>query len=313
VKIGIDIYGGDFAPEATVLGSIQAFAELNEGESLVLIGNKNDIETICLREGFDPKKFEIIHTDEYISMSDHPAKAFQTKTKSSIGIGFKLLHDKKLDGFASAGNTGAMMVGAMYTIKAIHGVMRPVISSVIPNGTAYPSTLLDVGINPDAKPEVLYQYAILGSIYVQCIYKIEKPKVALLNIGSEDEKGNLAAKAAFQLLKESKDINFVGNIEGNQLFRPDIADVIVCDGFVGNVVLKEAEAFYTLTKKRKIEDPFFESFNFENYGGTPILGVNSTAVIGHGVSNAKAIKNMLLQTRDMAKAELTQKIKKAFC
>jgi phosphate acyltransferase len=313
VKIGIDIYGGDFAPEATVLGCIQAYSELAADETLVLIGNKNDIDRICQRESFDPNRFEIVHTDEFISMSEHPAKAFQSKPKSSISIGFKLLHDNVIDGFASAGSTGAMMVGAMYVIKAIPGVIRPVIAANIPNGTIHPPILLDVGINPDAKPDVLYQYGILGSIYAQCIYKLDSPSVALLNIGSEEEKGNLVSKAAFSLMKDSKDFKFVGNIEGNDLFQEGKADVIVCDGFVGNVVLKEAEAFYTLIRKRKIEDSFFESFNFENYGGTPILGVNKTAIIGHGVSNAKAIKSMALLTRDAIQSELTQKLTKAFC
>ena len=312
MRIGIDIMGGDFAPEATVLGSILAYRELKSTDKLVLIGDETKIKEICTREKFDPSVFEIVHTTEFIGMGEHPAKALQQKPKSSIAIGYYLLQNQKLDGFTSAGSTGAMMVGAMFTIKQVEGVLRPVIGTAIPNGTEKPTFLLDVGINPDAKPEVLYQYAILGSQYCKYVYGIENPRVALLNLGEEEEKGNLLAKAVYPLLKESKEINFVGNFEGNEFFNDAKADVVVCDGFVGNVVLKEAEAFYHLVQKRGINDPFFETFNYENYGGTPILGVNGTAIIGHGVSNDKAIKNMILETRNVVEAGLTQHIKEAF-
>jgi len=313
MKIGIDIYGGDFAPEATIDGSIMALEELLADEQLVLIGNENVIRERCISKGVDPSRFEIIHTDEWIEMSEHPAKAFTSKPKSSIGLGFGMLQKGYLDGFASAGNTGAMLVAAMYTIKSISGVIRPVISASIPNGSDKPTLILDVGINPDAKPEVLYQYAILGSLYSKYVFHVDAPRVALLNIGSEEEKGNLVTKAAFQLMRESTEFNFVGNVEGHDLFSADKADVIVCDGFVGNVVIKEAEALYGLLQKFKINHPFFEMMNFENHGGAPILGVNGTAIIGHGVSNDKAIKSMILCVRDIIKSELTQRIKEAFC
>ena len=313
MKIGIDIYGGDFAPEATIDGSIMALEELLADEQLVLIGNENVIRERCISKGVDPSRFEIIHTDEWIEMSEHPAKAFTSKPKSSIGLGFGMLQKGYLDGFASAGNTGAMLVAAMYTIKSIPGVIRPVISASIPNGSDKPTLILDVGINPDAKPEVLYQYAILGSLYSKYVFHVDAPRVALLNIGSEEEKGNLVTKAAFQLMRESTEFNFVGNVEGHDLFSADKADVIVCDGFVGNVVIKEAEALYGLLQKFKINHPFFEMMNFENHGGAPILGVNGTAIIGHGVSNDKAIKSMILCVRDIIKSELTQRIKEAFC
>jgi glycerol-3-phosphate acyltransferase PlsX len=151
----------------------------------------------------------------------------------------------------------------------------------------------------------------LGSLYAEFVYKVQKPRVGLLNIGSEEEKGNLLTKAAFQAMKGSSDFNFIGNVEGNDIFDGDV-DVIVCDGFVGNVVLKEAEAFYKLSRKRKLEDEYFSRFNFENYGGTPVLGVNSNIIIGHGISNDVAIKNMLLLTRDVINANLPPKIEQFF-
>ena len=311
MRIGIDIMGGDYAPDVTVLGAIQARKELPESCTIVLIGDQAKISPLLEKEKFDPSQFEIIHTDEMIKMGEHPAKAFAKKPKSSIGIGFHLLSSGKLDGFASAGNTGAMMVGAMYTVKVVPGIIRPCISSVMPQLSGGNSILLDVGINADCRPDVLNQYAILGSIYAEFVYGIKSPKVGLLNIGSEEEKGNLLSRSSHELMKGSKDFNFIGNIEGNELFS-DKADVVVTDGFTGNVVLKEAEAFYTLMRKRKIEDDYFNRFNFEIYGGTPILGINSTVVIGHGISNEKAIKNMIIHTSEVVEAKINIKFKEAF-
>jgi glycerol-3-phosphate acyltransferase PlsX len=245
-------------------------------------------------------------------MGDHPAKSFAKKQNSSIAVGFHMLHKGKIDGFASAGNTGAMLVGAMYTIKQIPGVIRPSISTVLPKENGKNAILLDVGINPDCRPDVLYQYAILGSIYAEFVYKIKNPRIGLLNIGSEEEKGNLLTKATHELMKGTDDFNFIGNIEGNEIFSTDKVDVIVSDGFTGNVVLKQAESFYTLIQKRKIQDEYFEKFNFEIYGGTPILGVNAPVVIGHGISNDIAIKNMILHTDEVARAKITEKIKEVF-
>ena len=175
-----------------------------------------------------------------------------------------------------------MLVGAMNYIKPISGVIRPGIASFLPLSETKTGLLIDVGLNPDARPDVLYQYAVLGSIYAKEVLGIEDPSVGLLNIGEEPEKGNLVTKNTFELLKESTTFRFVGNIEGNHLFDEDSADIIVCDGFVGNIVLKEAESFYSLIKRRKISDPFFDRFNFEYYGGTPVLGVNAPVIIGHG-------------------------------
>jgi len=312
MRIGIDIMGGDFAPEATTLGAILAHKELSENDTLVLIGDENKIKAILDRENVDASNFEIIHSSEVIEMNDHPAKAFSKKQNSSINIGYKLLASGKIDGFAGAGSTGAMMVGAMYTVKLIPGVIRPVITAPIARPDGGYTVFLDVGINPDCKPDVLYQYGILGSLYVENVYNIKNPKIGLINIGSEEEKGNMATKSAHELMKDTNDFNFIGNVEANEIFNSEKADVIVCDGFVGNVMLKEAEAFYTIIKQRKIKDEFFEKFNFENYGGTPILGVNKNIIIGHGISNDIAIKNMILLTKNVVEAKLSEKIKETF-
>ena len=312
LKIGIDISGGDFAPEATVLGSILAQKVLPANTKLVLIGDESKIREIAAREKFDTSVWEIIHTTEAIGMGEHPAKTYSQKPNASIPIGFNMLASGELDGFASAGNTGAMMVGAMMTIKSVEGVIRPSIGTLMPSGSDIPTIMLDAGLNPDTRPDVLYQYAIMGSLFAEHVFNIKKPRVALLNIGSEEEKGNLLTKAAYPVFKESKDFNFVGNIEGHDFFSNEKADVIVCDGFVGNVVLKVTESFYNLLKKRKVNDSYFEPFNYENHGGTPILGVNSVALIGHGISNDIAIKNMILQTCHVVEAGLIGKIKEAF-
>ncbi len=310
MKIGVDIMGGDFAPEATVMGAILATKSLPKDKKLVLIGDQEKIKTICKRENFSSEQFEIVHTSDTIAMSDYPAKAFSQKPNASIVLGFKLLSQGKLDAFASAGNTGAMLVGAMHIVKSVPGVIRPSIAIAFPKASNSPTILLDAGINLDCKPDVLYQYAILGSLYAEYVYNIAIPKVGLLNVGSEEEKGNLQAKAAFQAMKGTDDFNFIGNIEGNDLFNKNV-DVIVCDGFVGNIMLKEAEAFYNLIKERKIEDEFFNKFNFVNYGGTPVLGINAPVVIGHGISNEIAIKNMIMHTVDVTDAKLIQRIKEA--
>jgi glycerol-3-phosphate acyltransferase PlsX len=308
MRIGLDVMGGDFAPEATVLGAILACKTLPADVQLVLIGDKEKILEILAREKFDAKRFEIVHTTEVIEMGDHPAKAFSAKPNSSIVVGFTMLYKKQLDGFASAGNTGAMLVATMYTIKAIPGVIRPCISTELPQYNNRSAILLDVGINPDCRPDVLFQYGRIGSVYANRVFGIDKPKVALLNIGEEEKKGNLVVKSAYDLMKDNTEFNFIGNIEGNQLFGNCPADVVVCDGFTGNVVLKEAEGFYHIAKELNIKDAFFERFNFENYGGTPVLGVNSTVIIGHGVSNDKAIQAMILKTRDVIESQVTENL-----
>ncbi len=310
-RIGLDVMGGDFAPEATLSGAILALDQLNEDDKIVLIGDQGTIESYLNNKKVHSKNFDIVHATDIIEMGDHPARAFNQKPRSSISLGFQLLESNKIEGLASAGSTGAMMVGAMVTVKAIQGVIRPTIASPMPKLSGGFTIILDVGLNSDCKPDVLYQYGILGSLYAEFVFNINNPKVGLLNIGSESEKGNLLTKAAYQLMQDSKDFNFIGNIEGNELFD-DKSDVIICDGFVGNVVLKEAEGFYNLIKKKNLEDDYFSRFNFEYYGGTPVLGINSNVIIGHGISNDIAIKNMILLTKSVIEANLPAKIKEYF-
>jgi len=311
MKIGLDIMGGDYAPEVTVEGALQALRELPSEVSLVLIGDKNQIRKSLAEKSMDSGHFDIIHSDDVIEMGDHPAKAFAAKPKSSISLGFKFLKSGEIDGFASAGNTGAMLVGIHYTIRTLSGIIRPAIATFVPTGEDSTTLLLDAGLNPDSKPDVLYQYAIMGSVYAKNVWGLANPRIGLLNIGAEKNKGNLVARSAYELMTDSTDFNFVGNFEANEFFSNTKADVVVCDGFVGNIVLKEAEAFYRLIKKRNLSDSFFERFNFENYGGSPILGASSSVVIGHGISSAKAIKNMILQTNKIVKADLPNQIKQA--
>ncbi len=311
MKIGLDIMGGDFAPKNCLDGAILALKELPKDVKIVLIGDKEQAEKYFAENKVDASAFEYIHTKEVIDMGEHPTKALSQKPQSSIAIGFKLLKDQQIDAFGSAGNTGAMLVGSMFSVKAIPGVIRPCITTILPKVNGGFGIMLDVGTNADCKPDVLYQFGILGSEYAKEIYKIDNPKVGLLNIGEEAEKGNLVAQSAYNLMKETKDFNFIGNVEGRDLFG-DKVDVIVCDGFVGNIVLKAAEAFYRLTMKRKIKDEYFDKFNYELYGGTPILGINSTVMISHGISSPVAFKNMIVLAKDIVEARLNEKINTVF-
>ncbi|MEX2597236.1 MAG: phosphate acyltransferase PlsX [Salibacteraceae bacterium] len=311
MKVGLDVLGGDFAPDANVEGAIKAHAELNGKAQVVLYGDEGAIGEILDREGVSRDTFEIVHTSESIGMHEHPAKAFLKKPNSSIALGFKHLQEGVINAFASTGNSGAMLVGSMYTIRTIPGVIRPCITTALPIMDGGMSIILDVGINSDCKADVLYQFGILGSIMAEQIYNIENPKVGLVNIGEEEEKGNMLTQAAHQLMKDSEEFNFIGNIEGRDLYSGK-ADVIVCDGFTGNVILKQAEALYTIIKKRGVEDDYFERFNYELYGGTPVLGVNGNVIIGHGISNANAVKNMIKLSVDTAEAKLADRIRKVF-
>jgi glycerol-3-phosphate acyltransferase PlsX len=304
--------GGDYAPDAILLGSVLARKELPEEAELVLFGDRDMIKEVMVREKYDPAWFTVFHTTDSIRMEDHPAKVFSQKPGSGMVMGLRMLKQGELDGFASAGNTGALLVGSIQIINLIPGVIRPCIAASVPNEFGPPTILLDVGLNPDSRPDVLYQYAIFGSIYSKLVYGVRHPKVGLLNIGREEEKGNLLTRATYQSMKETKDFNFIGNVEGNDFFREGYVDVIVCDGFVGNVMIKEMEAFYNMLSNRKIGDEFTERFNFEQHGGTPVLGIHKPVIIGHGMSNENAVKTMILHTKDVIESDLLGKIKEIF-
>ena len=304
--------GGDFAPEAAVQGAVLALEAIGPDSRIVLFGDEAKIKAVLEAEGCSAERFDIVATTEVIEMGDHPAKAFQAKADSSITVGFGYLAKGAIDGFASAGSTGAMMVGSMYAVKPIEGVIRPAISSIVPTIAGRPALLLDVGLNVDCKPEVLAQYGLIGSIYAEAVLGIGKPRVAVLNIGEEETKGNAQTKATYELLKEDGRINFVGNVEGSYIFTGQVADVIVCDGFVGNTVLKMAEGLYRINKKLGGGNAFWDAMNYENVGGTPVLGVNAPVIIGHGISSARAIKSMILSTEQCIKADLTVKLQHTF-
>jgi glycerol-3-phosphate acyltransferase PlsX len=200
-----------------------------------------------------------------------------------------------------------MLVGSLYSLKPIEGVLRPTISTIIPKENGQTGVLLDVGLNSDCKPEQLNQFAVMGTVYAQNILGIENPRVALLNIGEEEGKGNLLAQAAYPLLQENKHINFIGNIEGRDVLL-DKADVMVCDGFTGNIILKLAESLFEITHKKNIQHEYLDRFNFENYGGTPVLGISKPVIIGHGISKGKSFWNMILLAQKMIEKEVMKKL-----
>ncbi len=308
MNIGIDMMGGDYAPLEAVKGVQLYLSAHNIPANLVLIGDKTQIEKLLTENSVPSEKIKIVHAEQVIDMHEHPTKALKEKKQSSIAIGFHLLASGKMDAFISAGNTGAMLVGALFSIKALEGVLRPTISSIIPKANGGSGLLLDVGLNADCKPEQLNQFAIMGSVYAQLILGIENPKVGLINVGEEEGKGNLLAQSTYPLLKENKHINFIGNIEGRDVLL-DKADVMVCEGFTGNIILKMAESLYEISHAKKVKEEFFERFNFENYGGTPVLGVAKPVIIGHGISGAKAFMNMIHLAQIMVGKNVMQKMK----
>lgn len=311
IKIGLDMMGGDYAPLEAVKG-VSAFLQENSKDvHLVLIGDEEQIKQHIAALSIAPGQYSIVHASQVIEMHEHPTKALKEKQHSSIAIGFHLLATGKTDAFISAGNTGAMMVGALFSIKAIEGVLRPTIGAYMPRENGTLGLLLDVGLNADCKPENLNQFAVLGSLFAEHILKIENPRVGLVNLGEEEGKGNLLAQATYPMLKENDQIKFIGNIEGRDVLM-DKADVMVCEGFTGNVVLKFAESIYDIVKRRNIHDEHFERFNFESYGGVPVLGVSKPVIIGHGISHATAFKNMINIACRMMETDLTGKIKNSF-
>lgn len=315
MKIALDMMGGDFAPLEAIKGVEVYLQNLpagrqdkNPGTTLLLIGDEPAIKELVERHNIPTDTLQIIHASQVIEMHEHPTKALKEKKHSSIAIGFHLLATDKADAFISAGNTGAMMVGALFSIKAIEGVLRPTIGAYMPREDGRLGLLVDVGLNADCKPENLSQFALLGSLFSKHILGFEDPKVGLVNLGEEEGKGNILTQAAYSLLKENKQITFIGNVEGRDVLTGK-ADVMVCEGFTGNVILKFAESIYDIVRRREINDEHFNRFNFEIYGGVPVLGVNKPVIIGHGISHAHAFKNMILMAEKMLQNDLVGKIR----
>ncbi|MCK8827249.1 phosphate acyltransferase PlsX [Natroniella acetigena] len=324
MRIAVDAMGGDYAPQEIVKGVMEIINECNG--QIILVGPEDRLEEELKQYSFSKEKIEIHHASEMIGMNESPAKALRKKKDSTIAIGTRLVKEGEVDGFVSAGNTGAVMAGGLFNIGRIEGVKRPAIGAVFP--TLKERTLvLDAGANVDSKPEHLFQQAVMGQIYAAEILHKSNPKVGLLSIGEEEKKGNELILNVHQMLKERDDINFAGNIEGRDIFTGEY-DVVLTDGFVGNIVLKTSEGLVkSLFKiiKQEIEaswltklgglllKPAFsrvkKKMDYTEYGGAPLLGINGIVIISHGSSNAKAIKNAIKIAQESIEARLIDSIK----
>jgi len=311
MNIGLDMMGGDFSPLEAVRGVQLYLKGTTAPAALFLIGDETKINPLLQEYAIPAASVKVIHAPQVIEMNEHPTKALKEKQQSSISVGFHLLATGKMDAFISAGNTGAMLVGALFSLKPIEGIQRPTICTILPKTSGGTGVLLDVGLNSDCKPENLNQFAILGSLYAKHILGIDNPRVGLLNIGEEEGKGNILAQAAYPLLKDNSQIHFIGNVEGRDLLI-DKADVTVCEGFTGNVILKMAESLFDISREKKIQSEYFDQFDFELYGGTPLLGVTKPVIIGHGISHSKAFLNMIVLSQKMIQTDLLGKMKESF-
>jgi glycerol-3-phosphate acyltransferase PlsX len=312
MNLALDMMGGDFAPLEAVKGLQLYFRNSTNRTTIYCIGDEQQLNSLLAEYNVPQQQLVIVHTSEVIGYDEHPTKALKDKPNSSIAKGFQLLASGKADAFLSSGNTGAMLVGAMFFLKPLEGILRPTIATVVPKIGGSTGILLDVGLNVDCKPQHLEQFGLLGSLYAQSILGINSPSVGLLNVGEEEGKGNALCKEAYPLLKENSRINFIGNVEGRDIFNAG-AHVTVCDGFTGNVVLKMAESFYDIVKSRNLHnDDFMRRFAYENYGGTPVLGVAKPVIIGHGISNDVAFCNMLSLAEKMIDTDVCGAIRTAF-
>ena len=325
-RIVVDAMGGDFAPANAVIGAVEAYNE-NKSFDLFLVGRKKQIEEVLTANKLSLKTDSIINADEVIEMADSPAASLKSKPNSSIVIGAQLVRDRKADAFVSAGNTGAMMAASTLIIGRIPGLGRPTIGAEMPNvnGICY---LYDVGASKDSKPSHLFEYAVMGSIFAKEMGGVSNPKIGVLSMGEEEGKGNEVSEAAAKLLRQSK-LNFVGNVEGRDILAGNV-DVVVCDGYVGNIILKFGESVPKLLKElltktannslidkiliglsKKALKKSLKSLDYQEYGGVPLLGVNGISIIGHGSSTVRAIKNMVLRANEMHSRNLLDKMIKA--
>jgi len=309
LNIGLDLYGGDFAPACNV-GGLQLALERQPQLIVTIFGDENEARNL-LSDFPDLNRIRLVHAPNKIEMGDSPMRSLTNKPQSSISTGLRYLKDGLIHGFASAGNTGAIFGASVILLGPVLPNIRPCLMTEVPRLYGRDAIILDVGANADTKPETLVDFALLGGAYCKYVLHIDNPRVGLINIGEEPEKGNELTKSAFKILSQEQKINFTGNMEPDKLFV-DAADVYVCNGFVGNIILKLSESLINLVRKLGFAHPYFERFNYENLGGSPILGVNGSVVIGHGVSNENAIANMILKCKDLAASGLQHKIKTAF-
>jgi glycerol-3-phosphate acyltransferase PlsX len=322
-EIIIDAMGGDYAPDEIIKGAMLGRSDFDV--EITLAGNEAKVKASAERCGLSLEGIRIADAVQDIDMDDAPSDVIKHKKNSSIFIGTELASRNKNSVFLSAGNTGAAMACSLINMRKIEGILRPAIATVIPLGNKR-FILLDVGANADIKPEYLKQFGIMGSIYSKEIFKIASPRVALLNVGSEEKKGNEVSKEGYKLLKEAN-INFVGNVEGRDIFN-DAADVVVCDGFVGNILLKAFEGMAGFFFK-EIKEVFYsnmltklsallvknnlkamkQKFDYEEYGGALLLGIDGITIISHGSSKAKAIRNAIRLGASSLKGDIVNKIK----
>ncbi len=309
MKIFVDGMGGDHAPEEIVKGCIQATEEY--GVHISIIGREEVIQKELWKYQFDRSKIDIIHGSEIISSDDEPARAIRRKKDSSMVIGMDMVKDNPNSVLISAGNTGALLAGGLLRIGRIKGIIRPALAPIIPTKSG-PTLLIDAGANTDCKPQYLQQFAIMGSIYMNKVIGVESPRVGLVNIGTEENKGNELTKEAYKLLKQTE-LNFIGNIEAREIPNGAV-DVIVCDGFTGNTILKLTEGLASFIMKSLKENmmsttrgkigglllkpslkKFKDQFDYTEHGGAPFLGIRGGLIKAHGSSDAKAIKNAIRQ------------------
>jgi len=327
MKIAVDAMGGDFAPQNTVAGAVDALCSDGKISRLYLVGDKPRIEAELRKiHAIDPR-IEVAHASEVITMDDKAVQAVRSKRDSSIRVGLRLVREGRAVGFVTAGNTGAAMAAAKMVLGAISGVDRPALAAVFPTVHGTAATLLDVGANVDCKPHNLEQFAVMGEVYFRTMFGTRRPRVGLLSIGEEASKGNDLTREAFQLLKQLP-LNFVGNVEGRDLYNGHV-DVIVADGFVGNVALKISEGVATLVRytlkeslratitrqvgyllSRSAFADFKKRLDHTEYGGAPLLGVKGICFITHGSSNANAIKNAVRVAAEFAERRINEKIEK---
>jgi glycerol-3-phosphate acyltransferase PlsX len=319
--------GGDFAPRHEILGAVQALKASSDFQ-LFLVGQKDKILQIAKEENVQIDESMIIDAPDIIGMDETPTVAIKSKPNSSLVVGAKLVREKKADAFVSAGNTGAMMAASTLLIGRIPGVGRPTIGASFPTEKGKFCIVFDAGASVDSKPQHLFEYAILGSIFSKEIYGVEKPTIGLLNVGEEESKGNELTFASYKLLKESQ-LNFHGNVEGRDILK-GVVDVVLCDGFVGNIVLKFGESVLTFLKSRirgyaekgllnklkalvvkSVLKASLSDMDYQTHGGVPLLGVNGISIIGHGSSSPLAIKNMILRAKEMHDKNLIKKFEEA--
>lgn len=327
VVVGVDAMGGDSAPTIEIQGAIAAARELAGAVQVVLVGDEEKIRRQLDREQAEELGIIVRHSTERISMAEAAAFSFRRKQDSSIAVVTRMMKEGEIDAIVSAGNTGAVVTASMLSLGRIPGVQRPAIAVLVPTPAGH-TILMDVGANSDCKPIHLYQFAVMGMVYDREIYGVSSPRIGLLNIGEEDSKGSEAAVQAYKLLSDARPaMNFIGNVEGRDILK-GTADVVVCDGFTGNVILKFAESVIGMVmqsvrgemqRSLKIRlgaallKPVFRRikarFNYEEYGGAPLLGINGTCVISHGSSTPLAIKNAIRVAADSARSQVTRRIK----